>query len=221
MYKEYINIYNDAKKRNPLLNINNNMFFVTDTQTISDFYSCKFNNKEDMAEINSSPDRFMPADNILIKVLDPKNKGIVYVSAHIRDDREITICAGGVLRDGSLNSEDKQRYLAITLSYILYKLSQKATQIHYQETSFRTNSGREKVVPVVFIRGEKHQTKYQHYLPSNPEWKHSWECVGHWRKHNGIGKDRYGEYNQVGRTWVLPHVKGEGDLIKKTRIVGN
>jgi len=49
-------------------------------------------------------------------------------------------------------------------------------------------------------------------------WDHSWKVRGHWRTAKGFGKDRHGEYNVEGYTWVNNHVKGSGELIDKTRI---
>src|SRR5438067_1326025 len=34
------------------------------------------------------------------------------------------------------------------------------------------------------------------------DWSHQWEVRGHWRKINGIGKDRSGAYTMSGFTWV-------------------
>jgi hypothetical protein len=53
------------------------------------------------------------------------------------------------------------------------------------------------------------------------EWSHRWEQRGHWRRVEGIGKDRAGVYNTKGFTWVVPCVKGpeELPLIKKIRLV--
>jgi hypothetical protein len=53
------------------------------------------------------------------------------------------------------------------------------------------------------------------------DWSHRWEVMGHWRKINGIGKDRSGQYCVSGMTWVVPHEKGpEGKvLVKKTRVI--
>lgn len=48
-------------------------------------------------------------------------------------------------------------------------------------------------------------------------WSHMWEVMGHWRKVPGIGKDRFGIACVPGLTWVSPHTKGKGELIKKTR----
>lgn len=51
---------------------------------------------------------------------------------------------------------------------------------------------------------------------------YSYEVMGHWRRLQNIkqlGKDRYGCRNVKGYTWVIPYIKGEGELIKKVRVV--
>lgn len=53
------------------------------------------------------------------------------------------------------------------------------------------------------------------------DWSHRFEVRGHWRKHEGVGKDRNGQRNVEGYTWVSDHIRGPDDkpLIRKTRIV--
>lgn len=53
------------------------------------------------------------------------------------------------------------------------------------------------------------------------EFTHRWEVRGHWRKCQGIGKDRHGLYNQANRTWIRESVRGPQDLplVKKTRVL--
>lgn len=53
------------------------------------------------------------------------------------------------------------------------------------------------------------------------DWSHSWEVRGHWMKCSGLGKNRAGERVVQGLTWRIPHVKGQGVLIKKIRKVAN
>lgn len=52
-------------------------------------------------------------------------------------------------------------------------------------------------------------------------WSHRWLVRGHWRKTEGLGKDRTGDYCIPGHTWVTEHEKGpeELPLIQKTRVV--
>lgn len=51
-------------------------------------------------------------------------------------------------------------------------------------------------------------------------WSHAFDVRGHWRRIDGLGKDRSGEYCVNGFTWVRPHVKKD-DLpyVKKVRYV--
>lgn len=55
----------------------------------------------------------------------------------------------------------------------------------------------------------------------NIDFSHRWEVMGHWRKIDGLGKNRGGEYTTQGYTWVIPHVRGPEDkmLVKKTRVI--
>ena len=51
---------------------------------------------------------------------------------------------------------------------------------------------------------------------------YAYEVMGHWRKlqsPTSIGKDRQGQRGVRGYTWVSAHTRGEGELMKKTRIV--
>lgn len=50
----------------------------------------------------------------------------------------------------------------------------------------------------------------------------AYEVMGHWRRLFGksnLGKNRQGEYCVIGRTWVKDHVRGQGELKKRTRLV--
>lgn len=53
------------------------------------------------------------------------------------------------------------------------------------------------------------------------DWTHRFEVRGHWRKHEGVGKDRSGNYTVHGWTWVSNHTRGPEHmpLIKKVRTV--
>lgn len=53
------------------------------------------------------------------------------------------------------------------------------------------------------------------------DWSHAWEVRGHWRKTDGLGKNREGQYVVSGFTWVSSHVKGnvKAGVVKKTRWV--
>ena len=63
--------------------------------------------------------------------------------------------------------------------------------------------------------------EYNSYGTRKVEWNAAWVTMGHWRRVNGIGKDRQGSYNQKGYTWVKEHIKGDKSkgIIKKLRFV--
>ena len=66
------------------------------------------------------------------------------------------------------------------------------------------------------FKGISHVAKYKQgkviydpSLVSSIEWTYSTLVSGHWRKIDGIGKDREGMYNQEGFTWVIPHQRNK------------
>jgi hypothetical protein len=72
---------------------------------------------------------------------------------------------------------------------------------------------------VVFKDKNKKSESPEEVMGREVDWKHTWEVMGHWRKTAFVGKDRDGNYWVKGRTWVKPCVKGNGDLIVKTRLM--
>ncbi len=61
---------------------------------------------------------------------------------------------------------------------------------------------------------------YTGHTTSPIEWEYSFLVSGHWRNIAGIGKDREGEYNTEGHTWVIPHKRNKGSEHKENiRIV--
>ena len=58
------------------------------------------------------------------------------------------------------------------------------------------------------------------------DWTHRWLVRGHWRdlpNSQSLGKDREGNYTQVGKCWVTEYEKGPEDLplIQKVRVLNN
>lgn len=73
---------------------------------------------------------------------------------------------------------------------------------------------------VIHISPKKDQAKLS-TRSTTIDWSHSFLVRGHWRKLDGIGKNRNGDYCIQGRTFVVPHEKGKGKLVHKTRIVSS
>jgi hypothetical protein len=79
--------------------------------------------------------------------------------------------------------------------------------------------------PIYYILGEKHEevSKKYKYINAigNLEYSFCFRVRGHWRHINEgtLGKDRNGNYNVKGYTWVTEYTKGEGELAKRIRVI--
>jgi len=96
-----------------------------------------------------------------------------------------------------------------------------------ERLKFKNRNGEKvirKIKNVIYIGGSaKSNRETERFF--EVDWSYRWEVRGHWRelKPTSIGKDRDGNYNVVGHTWVSDFVKGPEDkpLMKKTRVVSN
>ena len=79
--------------------------------------------------------------------------------------------------------------------------------------------------PISYILGDKKEDvtpKYKNIrVIGNLEYSYSFHVRGHWRRigEKTLGKDRNGNYNMHGYTWVTEYIKGEGELAKRIRVV--
>jgi len=79
--------------------------------------------------------------------------------------------------------------------------------------------------PIYYVLGEKHENVSPKYNlirnTRNLEYSFCFRVRGHWRHINEgtLGKDRNGNYNVKGYTWVTEYTKGEGELAKRIRVV--
>lgn len=107
-----------------------------------------------------------------------------------------------------------------SLGHLLLTLNEKDSVMSKSRPSLKTRSGQDIIVPIVYVSDKKTINKFQ-ALESTPiEWTHSWEVIGHWRTIKGLGKDQQGNRTVEGKTWVSACVKGDGELIKKVRVLG-
>lgn len=99
----------------------------------------------------------------------------------------------------------------------------------------RQKLGLENARHVIQLRGQKGKRSHRirrivHVSPKSlvpsisesaktVDWTHRFQVRGHWRKHDGLGKDRSGDYKVNGYTWVKDHIKGNEalPLVTKTR----
>lgn len=79
--------------------------------------------------------------------------------------------------------------------------------------------------PIYYILDKQEEQVKRAYNRIKPigsvTFDHSFKVRGHWRRidHNTLGKNRNNEYVCRGITWVKEHVRGEGELLKKVRVV--
>jgi hypothetical protein len=89
----------------------------------------------------------------------------------------------------------------------------------------KINTGVEKIFykikPITHVSPKRVISEVRPVAGKEIDWSHRWEVRGHWREISGLGKDREGNYNVKGFTWVSNHVKGPdtAPLIKKTYVV--
>ena len=81
------------------------------------------------------------------------------------------------------------------------------------------------IKPIYYVLDKKEETTKHKYNSIRAigklEFNHSFKVRGHYRKISDktYGKDRNGNYNILGYTWVTEYVKGEGELVKKLRVI--
>jgi hypothetical protein len=75
--------------------------------------------------------------------------------------------------------------------------------------------------PIIYVFPKKYTSEIGAMSGKSLDFNHAFAVRGHWRKVDGIGKDRNGEYVVKGFTWVVPSVrnKDKGIVVKKTYVV--
>lgn len=135
--------------------------------------------------------------------------------------------------------EDKKKYLkyagACLLGLLIFTLKTLCnlpkhsvvsdTPKHAEYYTRKHGSTIKVIKPIYYVLDKKEETEKRNYNRIKPlghlAFDHSFKVIGHWRKisPHTYGKNRNGEYVVTGMTWVKEHVRGEGDLIRKIRVV--
>lgn len=120
---------------------------------------------------------------------------------------------------------------ALTVIKLLETINHKSWTVVSNDTpvKVKTRVGRNltkykyKPSNIVYVYSE-HKFRKQfpglsHKIINKPNY--AYEVRGHWRRlqYGQIGKDREGLRGVKGYTWVIPFIKGEGEVMKKVRIV--
>ena len=81
------------------------------------------------------------------------------------------------------------------------------------------------VKPIYYVLDKKEETTKHKYngikAIGKLEFNHSFKVRGFWRRisEKSYGKDRQGNYVVLGYTWVVEHYRGNGELVKKLRVI--
>ena len=118
----------------------------------------------------------------------------------------------------------EMKEMVFLVNYYIDTIHKGSAGIETVNIKVKLTTGRNKKIRkirrVIHIRSKKERENVKPYKSGQHiDWSHSWLVRGHWRTIKGIGKDRAGNYCLSGKTFVLPYKKGEGDVIKKVRVV--
>jgi hypothetical protein len=225
LYYDHVEDYNRIKKINPLKgnSIGDVSFFYIDFEQVKNFV---IKNRYKPYE---EPDySLFPTMNIVI-LTKFKDTIKIRFTLFINNEGKIDLYTSGTehfenddIEAEKVLTEAHGNETYLTDEYCLYfieMITNKNTIMGTQEVKSRTRAGQEKVIPLVYITNKKYLNKSKETHSQVIDWRHSWEVIGHWRKISSIGKNREGEYCEIGRTWVNPSVRGEGELIQKIRVI--
>lgn len=83
--------------------------------------------------------------------------------------------------------------------------------------------------PIYYVLGDKNKTNEVRIKyackgiksEGKLEYSYAFKVRGHWRRigDKSFGKDRSGVYGVKGFTWVVDHIRGEGELLKRLRVI--
>lgn len=219
IHVEYVESYNGMKKEGYSLNgsIQDVSYWYVDEKNHSVWHSSL--NQEESLSKQKEMLVSMPNNNMVITVKISGNLCRVVIC--LSPDGIVTASRTrlGDRYNSDKKTEDVLSKLGVSLGcYIVDALNSKETLIGSANVKNKTLSGRDKVIPIVYISSKKLLAQSKKLHPQVIDWRHSWEVLGHWRSVKNIGKNRDGEYGIIGKTWVNPCVKGNGELIKKIRL---
>lgn len=125
---------------------------------------------------------------------------------------------GGIIKIAHDNKEDNECY-RLLLGLIIRQINISKVGIEKVRQYIKLPKGGVRIRKIVHVANKKEYFKYKDSHGHKIDWTHRWAVRGHWRKIEGLGKDREGNYSVSGATWVLDHVKGPEDkeFVRKTR----
>ena len=154
-----------------------------------------------------------------VAIEETPEKHLFYCVGSRPDEAETVLNSRRIEKKG-----DRDTFMTTLAKQFLTAMKKRhlATEKINERIKVKTRTGTEfiKIKRLIHVRNRKDETAKGIYGGGGfLDWTHRWEVSGHWRKLQGIGKNRAGEHVVEGFTWVIPHSKGpEGKpLVKKIR----
>lgn len=160
---------------------------------------------------DQDPDKITSTKYLLVEEVSPKK----YRALALEDTVKGNYLSTALAIFDNINAPEFMIYTKQLLSQL--QNSVLATKKNHGRV--RTKNGLVKIKNVVVVVPKKYKKEEAEAKLGKLDWSHKWEVRGHWRACQGVGKDREGVYCVKDFTWVIPHVKGEGELVKKTRVI--
>lgn len=162
----------------------------------------------------------------LIKELAPENL-LIYMILDFKQGEEVYVDGMmkiNLTRETILNEHEKVGLAILQTFLIALNDSPEygTTDEHFVlKKGVGKDSYRHEIKQIIHIRKKIRKCESSQYNGKVVDWSHRWRVRGHWRKLQGVGKDRHGEYAIKGFTWVKDFVKGNENLplIEKTRVL--
>jgi hypothetical protein len=170
---------------------------------------------------------FMPKEQIIKEytsfLVDEISPGVFHVIAPyaIKDKNAIGVDIS--LVGHNVKETNLSKLFALQIEYIckaIHNSTLGEEYVHKNIVLKDTPYGKynHKISTVVRLKHKSYKSDVKPLISKTINWSHSWWVRGHWRKIEGVGKNRQNEYNINGFTWVTEHFKGPEDkeIINKT-----
>lgn len=173
----------------------------------------KINGKEQLISVGGNEDVNVNCMGLLIHEVSPKLYKIwSFLDVEgLRDtkDRQYMLVESSLFSDISKSLIDR--------------INQESWGLETPRMKVKIGSGHSKTIKriksIIHISPKRNIKHVKSATNHSINWSYAWNVRGHWRKINGIGKARDGVELVVGHTWVKSYVKGNGEIVKKTRLV--
>ena len=151
----------------------------------------------------------------------------LYCGAQVTGDRHVPTVIGGPISMTKTygKKQNIQQSTKVFLSEFerCLRESSLGEVSHRKVVKARVNGKKihHRIRKIVYVVPKRERESFIKGIPRSVDWSHRWLVRGHWRRVEGKGKNRNGDYEVEGFTWVREFEKGpEGKpLVSKVRVV--